>query len=187
MASDNTNPCDNVSETIKYAAPFTRVFRSLAGFRMASYASDVGEATRGTFPNIFVNLMYGVTVSYIGADLYFRYRDNAHLNQTVEENSDKCTGPTMTPLQKYMGYHTLWHLQASLLFPTMTIHTIVNMSKRATDKINFIKPSIRRFVPAALSLAIIPFIIHPLDRLADQIMKHTYCAHTGFQPEEHHH
>ncbi|AGF84940.1 18 kDa protein [Moumouvirus goulette] len=185
MATDNTNPCDNVSETIKYAAPFTRVLRSLAGFRMASYASDVGEATRGTFPNVFVNLMYGVTVSYIGTDLYFRYRDNQHLNQTNQNNN--CTGPSMTPLHRYMGYHTLWHLQASLLFPTMTIHTIVNMTKRATDKMNFIKPNIRRFVPAAVSLAVIPFIIHPLDKLADNIMKYTYCAHTGFEPEENKH
>ncbi len=184
MESDNSSSHYNLPEEAKYVGPFTRALRVVSGIRPLSYASDVGEATRGTFPNAFIKAMYGVTITYISADLYFRYLANKHMAQTTESSSDaRCQVLGITPLQRYMGYHTLWHLQASLLFPTVTIHSVVSLTRKLTNKYNWPKSGIRRFMPALFSLAIIPAIIHPLDDLADKIMFHTYCAHTGFQPE----
>lgn len=165
------------NEILKYAGPMSRVMRALSGFRMASYASDVGEATRGTFPNIFVNAMYAVTLSYIGADLYYKYKDNQHL---IDDND-------LTRLNKYMGYHTLWHAQASLLFPTVTIHSIVGLTRKCTRNLLWINPVVKRCLPVAFSLAVIPFIINPLDTLADTIMGCTYCRWTKHQPEKRNH
>ncbi|AZL90003.1 hypothetical protein QKC54_gp0855 [Megavirus baoshan] len=196
MESDNSSSNYNLPEEVKYVGPLTRALRVIAGFRPASYASDLAEATRGTlcekkygiFPNAFIKAMYGVTITYIGADLYFRYLANKHMAQTTETSSDtRCQVLGITPLQRYMGYHTLWHLQASLLFPTVTIHSVVSLTRKLTNKYNWPKSGIRRFMPALFSLAIIPAIIHPLDDLADKIMFHTYCAHTGFQPEPRNH
>ncbi|ANB50946.1 hypothetical protein [Powai lake megavirus] len=194
MESENSS--HNIPEEIKYVGPFTRALRVISGIRSLSYASDFAEATRGTlcekkygiFPNAFIKTMYGVTMTYIGADLYFRYLANKHMAQTDESSSDaRCQVLGITPLQRYMGYHTLWHLQASLLFPTITIHSVVSLTRKLTNKYNWPKSGIRRFMPALFSLAIIPAIIHPLDDLADKIMFHTYCAHTGFQPEPRNH
>nr|WBF70407.1 hypothetical protein [Megavirus caiporensis] len=185
MESENSS--HNIPEEIKYVGPFTRALRVISGIRQLSYASDLGEATRGTFPNAFIKAMYGVTITYIGADLYFRYLANKHMAQTAESSGAKCQVLGITPLQRYMGYHTLWHLQASLLFPTITIHSVVSLTRKLTNKYNWPKSGIKRFMPALISLAIIPAIIHPLDDLADKIMLHTYCAHTGFQPEPRNH
>ncbi|XWV25559.1 hypothetical protein QJ856_gp0195 [Tupanvirus deep ocean] len=176
------NNKESVPESFKYAASLSRALRALSGFRMASYASDVGEATRGTFPNIFVNAMYAVTVSYIGSDLYFKWRDNKHLRVLPKDENN-----TLTPFQKYMGYHTLWHAQASLLFPTMTIHTIVNLVRNSSKKMTWINPRITKFLPAGVALASIPLLIEPLDKLADTTMKYTYCQYFDFEPEERKH
>ncbi|AKI80480.1 putative mitochondrial protein [Acanthamoeba polyphaga mimivirus] len=169
-----------IPESLKYAGPMSRLARAFSGFRMASYASDVGEATRGTFPNQFVHSMYAVTVSYIFVDLYFRYKDNKHLS------NNKCDSK-MTELQKYMGYHTLWHAQASLLFPTVTIHSVVSLTKKLTANINWLNPKVKKFAPVGLSLALIPVIIKPLDELADKIMDCSYCKLTCYQPHDKHH
>ncbi|XWV26898.1 mitochondrial 18 KDa protein [Tupanvirus soda lake] len=176
------NNKESIPEGFKYAASLSRAFRAFSGFRMASYASDVGEATRGTLPGIFVNTMYAVTISYIGSDLYFKWRDNKQLRTLPKEENN-----ALTPFQKYMGYHTLWHTQASLLFPTMTIHTIVNLVRESSKKLSWINPKVNRFLPAGIALASIPFLIEPLDKLADITMKYTYCQYLDFKPEERKH
>ncbi|BCS83529.1 mitochondrial 18 KDa protein [Cotonvirus japonicus] len=180
--SDNQSDySDNVPESFKYAGPISRGFRMLSGSRPLSYASEVGEAARGTFHINFVKTMYGMTFLYIGSDLYFKYKDfNSSSNDLNSTNF-------MTPIQKYMGYHTLWHAQASLLFPSMTIHTFVNLTRKTIPKISWINPKVGKFLPAALSLAIIPAIIKPLDMLADGIMKHSYCKIVDFDAPESHH
>lgn len=170
-----------IPESLKYAGPMSRLARAFSGFRMASYASDVGEATRGTFPNKFVHSMYAVTISYIFVDLYFRYKDNKHLS-----NNKQCDSK-MTELQKYMGYHTLWHAQASLLFPTVTIHSVVSLTKKLTSNVNWLNPKVKKFAPVGLSLALIPVIIKPLDDIADKIMDCSYCKLTCYQPHDKHH
>ena len=60
-------------EVFKFAAPLSRVAKTLADFRHTLFTSDIAERTRGTLPNIFVKIMYGITVTYIGSDLYFKY------------------------------------------------------------------------------------------------------------------
>lgn len=74
-----------------------------------------------------------------------------------------------------MGYHALWHFQASLLFPTMTIHQIVNLTKMTLNKTLWLNSTAKRVLPATMALSAIPFLIHPLNNLADFIMEHTYC------------
>lgn len=152
------------SEALKYSGPVSRAMRVFSGLRMASYASDVGEATRGTLPGFFVNAMYAVTIGYIGTDLYFKYNDNR----------------ARKDLKHYMGYHTLWHTQASLLFPSLTIHTIVGATKKITPRINWMNARYKKWMPAGIALASIPFLIHPLDHLADFTMRHTYCRYFGW-------
>ena len=181
--SDHQDPHNNIPESFKYAGAISRVMRTLASFRLASYASDVGEATRGALPNIFINAMYGITFGYIGLDLYLKYNDNKFklLSQPKSETSNTLINPT--PLQKYMGYHTLWHTQASLLFPTVTIHTIVSTTRKAINHMPNISPLGKRLMPAGIALMAIPFLIQPLDCLADKIMANTYCKYFDFAPE----
>jgi len=182
--SNNKEKEKEISESFKYAGPISRLMRIFAEFRMASYASDIGEATRGTFPNLFVNTMYGVTLSYIGVDLYIRYNDfkNGYIND-LKINTES----VLKPIQQYMGYHSIWHAQASLIFPTITIHTIVGATRKIVTKLPWMNPTCAKLMPAGTALAAIPLLIKPLDAFADILMKHTYCRFIGFKPEKRSH
>jgi len=81
-----------------------------------------------------------------------------------------------------MTYHTLWHAQASLVFPTATIHTIVGTSRKICNNMKFLNPRVRQLMPAGIALASIPFLIHPLDHLADITMHNTYCRLMDWHP-----
>jgi len=160
-----------------YAPDVLQVFKKLPNMRGLSYASDVGEGFRGVAPNYFVKGMYGLTGAYICGDLYFKYHENRHLKNLPKEEYG------LTPIQKFMGYHTLWHAQASLVFPSVTIHTIVNLVKNNSHKLKMIKnPKILAVLPAMVAIGSIPAMIKPLDYLADKIMEYTYCKVFKFKP-----
>ena len=58
--------------------------------------------------------------------------------------------------------------------PAITIHQIVHASQKyAVPKLSEMMPKYGRFAPIAFGLGSIPFIIHPLDHLADFIMNNT--------------
>jgi fission process protein 1 len=174
--SHNTNLEHTEIEEVKYINPIARSARYLAKLRAASYASDVGESTRGALSNKFVNFTYGITAAYIVSDLYVRHNDYKPNNQLNDQYHKS----------KYMGYWSLWHLQASLAFPSFTIHSIVGATRKLLSGRN-LPHRIKVWSPAVLALATIPFIIHPLDSLADKIMEHTYCKIANFEAPKNNH
>lgn len=66
-----------------------------------------------------------------------------------------------------------WHTSASLVVPSITIHTFVNtVSKIPVFKTQIpgTKEKILKSVPSILGLGLIPFIIHPIDHGTDYVM-----------------
>ena len=128
--------------------------------RPTAYASEVGEAFRPIVHRYMVNSLYGLSIGYVLVDVGFKMHSK-------RENTEQ--------MIKYGIDQTLWHSMASMIFPALTVHTVVSQSTR------FIKPTaikyfprVGRFVPVTLGLTIIPFIIHPLDELGTFIMDNTY-------------
>ena len=143
--------------------------------RPMAYASEFGESFRPFVSPYFVNSLYGVSAFYVLADVgisCYNIRDKG------------------TEAQIYTGIdQTIWHSMASLAFPAITIHQIVHYSsKYAAPKISHYLPKYGRFSPIIFGLGSIPFIIHPLDHIADFIMNQSlrkYWYHGKVQIHSH--
>jgi len=132
----------------------------MAKLRPMAYASEFGESFRPFVNKKMVNTMYGLSFAYVFADVGF----------TCYHIRDRPT--------EVIGYtaldQSLWHGMASLAMPAITIHQIVHASQKyAVPKLSQMMPKYGRFAPIAFGLGSIPFIIHPLDHLADFIMDNT--------------
>jgi fission process protein 1 len=64
-----------------------------------------------------------------------------------------------------------WHGIASLAVPGLLVHQTVHFSRKAVKNVANIH--IRRILPVALGLGIIPFIVHPIDHYTDLLMDNT--------------
>ena len=128
--------------------------------RPLAYASEFGESFRPFVHPYFVNSMYGLSFLYVFVDVgisCYNIRDKGRERQLY------------TALDQ-----TIWHGMASLAFPAVTIHQIVHYSQKyAAPKITNYLPKYGRFSPILFGLGSIPFIIHPLDHLADFIMNNS--------------
>ena len=144
--------------------------------RPLAYASELGESVRPLVPRYLVRSLYGVSWAYVILDTVaktFSIRDQGR--------------------EKMAFYATdlaIWHLLASMSLPAITIHSIVNLSKKVIDK--FANPASKfgKFGPTILGLSSIPFIIHPLDHATDIAMDYTlrktYSHKLPVIPKTHH-
>lgn len=66
---------------------------------------------------------------------------------------------------------TLWHSMASLIVPGVTVHQTVKLTTKMVK--NMANAQARRVIPVAVGLGIIPFIVHPIDHMADFVMDNT--------------
>ncbi|KAL9648243.1 hypothetical protein ABK040_009247 [Willaertia magna] len=197
-------PATEQVEGIKYVNPIARAARYLAKIRAASYASDIAYAATITY--IFADL-------YIRYSDYIPPKPHQQLTTpttslTIESIRNANPDTTITTVvnnnivnetninnqlsvvdkydkAKYMGYWSLWHLQASLFFPSFTIHTIVNQTRKALVKFPNLPPRIKVWTPMVIALSSIPFLIHPLDTLADKVMEYTYCKLLDYKAPQH--
>lgn len=120
--------------------------RALKGIRAAGYASEAGVATKPHIPPWLYRTAWIVSIGYIGADITIDALEN-------EE-----------PVLERMA----WHSMASLIFPAVTISSIVKVTSRGLN--NCKNSRIRTYGPTGIGLMSIPFIIGPLDHLADFII-----------------
>ena len=139
-----------------YPAWMARLFASQRYF---AYTSEVGESFRPLIPRPLVNTAYGISIGYVFADVYVNTHDQFQKTKDIKKTSIMA------------GDLLLWHTFASMVFPAVSIHSIVKYSGKAMD-FTTIKnvPIFRRWLPTLLGLGSIPFIIHPLDRMTDYLM-----------------
>lgn len=153
-SSEATSHTDNTSRVINFMT-----------WRPFAYTSEVGEAFRPVIPRFLVNTAYGVSIAYCFVDTGVKLNNMKH--------------EPHTEIMKKACDMVVWHGFASMILPALTIHTVVkksktfinyldnnNNTKMQTSKFVKIKP----FVPTAIGLSIIPFIIHPIDKSVDFVM-----------------
>lgn len=142
-----------------YASRIGIILRKLpaltAKAKAAAYASEVGESFRPVVHNLFVRSMYGISIGYVLFDIAGR-------TYCVHDQGKEA-------MSIFAFDTTLFHLMASLIFPALVIHKIVSISSKMVKKrVNNVK--IKAWLPAAIALASVPFIIEPIDHITEFIL-----------------
>lgn len=82
-------------------------------------------------------------------------------------------GGEIVPAAKIAGDVFLWQMLASVGIPGLVINRITWAAQWTLNKAKM--PGIaRKVIPTCLGLAVIPFIIHPIDKAVDHVMDETY-------------
>lgn len=130
-------------ELLAYAR-FVRFARPLA------YSNEFGEAFRHTFPKILKPL-YAISFGYIAADIMVTVAEAEPDNRVIT-----------------LIDQSIWHSFASLAVPGFTVHRAVKVTKQLVK--NAANVHVKRILPVAVGLGIIPFIVHPIDHYTDVVM-----------------
>lgn len=133
-------------EWLAYAR-FVRYVRPLA------YSNEVGEAFRNTFPKL-LKPAYVIAFGYIATDIAV----------TVAEAKPENRMLTLFD-------QSLWHSIASVVWPGVTVHQTVKFSTKMVQNVSNVH--VKRILPVALGLGIIPLIVHPIDHYTDILMDNT--------------
>jgi fission process protein 1 len=143
--------------------PYTRQIPRMMRIysRYVAYASDVGEALRPVRSSGFVNGCYGVAISYVCADIgYSCWKEN-------ERNPGD-----WHKIGRTFAHATLFQGVASLLLPSLIIHSAVHYSHKPLLKLGRIPG---RWGPVLIGLGLIPFLPavcdHPVEWALDEGFK----------------
>jgi fission process protein 1 len=147
-------------EFSKYSRSLLPILRSVSVIRPFAYASEVGESLRPVIPRSVVKALYGLSLAYVGADIAVKTHDL----WLAKASSSRIAKNVLD-----LG---IFHACASMIFPAVTIHSIVKYTGKVMPKITSNK-SVAQWTPAIFGLFSIPFIIHPIDHFTDWMMNHT--------------
>jgi len=163
-ASSDDNPFRGDARYFAYLARVKTLF--VAGSRYLAYSSDVGESLRPVLPSWMVNACYGVAFAYVGCDVgYVGWKAHGE----GKDNSE---------IGRAVTLEFSFQVLASLLMPTVIIHTAVHQSQKLLK--NNKSAVLARWGPCLLGLALIPampYLDHPVE----------HAIETGFNmlwPEE---
>mmetsp|Transcript_43333 Transcript_43333/g.97945 ORF Transcript_43333/g.97945 Transcript_43333/m.97945 type:complete len:260 (+) Transcript_43333:81-860(+) len=127
--------------------------------RYAGYANEVGEAFAPIVPAAVVPASYAVAITYVLAD-------------TVDKTKKAFSGGKYEEIAKnncalIEGFDALiWQLAASVALPGYTIHQIVLVTVAILGSLGLTE-GLFEYLPTAVGLLTIPFIVKPLDELAE--------------------
>ena len=126
--------------------------------RYAGYANEVGEAFAPLVPAVVVPASYGVAITYVVADT---------VDKTRKAYSGGKYATAITNCAVIEGFDALvWQLAASVALPGYTIHQIVGVAVTILDSLGLNDGPLSA-LPTAIGLLTIPFIVKPLDELAE--------------------
>ena len=133
--------------------------------RYAGYANEVGEAFRPLVPPIVVPGSYAVAITYVLADTVDKTLKAFGSSKYVSSAVGACA--FLEGLDAF-----IWQITASVALPGYTIHQVVELVVQALQAADLpVDDSpLLSALPTAVGLLTIPFIVKPLDELAEQIM-----------------
>lgn len=136
------------------------------------YANEVGEAFRSKVPKSIVWGSYGVSICYVLADT----SDKALKTLRSNTDSQRTKSVALSVMDTF-----LWQMSASVIVPGFTINRIcagVQFLQKKSNNALFRN----KWLPTAIGLIAIPFIIHPIDDMVDKTMNMTYRKWIGQRP-----
>lgn len=142
------------------------VFRD-SPLRYLGYTNEVGESFRYQFPR-FVTPSYVVSFGYCVADA----ASNGYRAWTKYDNKD---GSRSRGVETAIatGDTLLWQSLASVMIPGAIINLLVKASRQAVSSTTLLPTTVAAWLPTAVGLASVPFIVHPIDHAVDFAMDNT--------------
>jgi len=134
--------------------------------RYAGYANEVGEAFRPLVPAWVVPASYGVAITYVLADT---------VDKTLKAFGSSKFAKAASICAVIEGLDAfVWQITASVALPGYTIHQVVDICVMTLQNLDAeMNPQLISSLPTAIGLLTIPFIVKPLDELAEEIMDQT--------------
>ncbi|CAH0548756.1 unnamed protein product [Brassicogethes aeneus] len=130
--------------------------------RYLGYANELGEAFRAFLGSKLVNVTYGIASLYVLADTTDK-SIQAHKTHFDEKNHVKkvifTTADTL-----------IWQFLASVIIPGVTINRVCATSNYLLKKVEKLPKNNRKYLVTAIGLVTIPFIIHPIDNMVDDLL-----------------
>ncbi|EWC44123.1 hypothetical protein DRE_07180 [Drechslerella stenobrocha 248] len=180
---------ESTETNIRYAAYANRVKTVLVSAqRYVSYTSDIGESFRPVAHPWLVRSAYGVSWLYLTGDVthemykaYLRNQEFLHkpppsLKPNTAESfaTGKLPGsPTTVPLKddyRVIGVQrAIFQSVASMLFPAVTIHSVVKYSGIAMKDVKNVK--LRTWGPIGLGLSVVPALPFIFDHPVEQAVE----------------
>lgn len=140
----------------------TNIFRDSL-LRYAGYANEVGESFRYQFPRL-VGPSYLVAFGYCLADASVSGYRVYHVESGAAHQWHDTVRATADTLA--------WQSLASVAIPGMTINLLVKASRSAVKRAP-LPLMVTEWLPTAVGLGSIPWIIHPIDHSVDWAMDRT--------------
>jgi len=127
--------------------------------RLLGYANELGEAFRVWVTPFWVRASYGVASAYVVADTYDKAGKAAKTPLSDErQRTTKIVHVAVDTL--------LWQALASVIIPGFTINRVCATTFWALGRTRLPQASVKRLTTVA-GLAVIPFIVKPIDHLVD--------------------
>lgn len=133
--------------------------------RLLGYANEVGEAFRPLAPRLVVP-SYVVAFAYVAVDTWDK-GSRAYHNEAP--GSQYSRGAATMAAVVDTG---VWQTLASVVIPGLTINRVVALSGPPLLR-SAASPALKRWGPTAIGLAVIPFIVHPIDTAVHAVMDYT--------------
>ncbi|XP_030378229.1 mitochondrial fission process protein 1 [Scaptodrosophila lebanonensis] len=127
--------------------------------RYMGYSNELGEAFRPLISRSLVGASYGIAIGYVCLDAF----DKSLRHQI--------SGASNRDVALIGGDVFTWQMFASVIIPGLVINRVTATSRSLLKNA---PPLALKTLPTILGLVTIPFIVHPIDNLVDQVMDATF-------------
>ncbi|GAA5930236.1 mitochondrial fission process 1 family protein [Sporobolomyces koalae] len=151
----------------------------IASTRYLAYSSDVGESFRPVVNPRVVQSAYGISWLYVGGDVaYEGYKAKLRAQEYCPEALSQVVGLTTAK-------RAIFQATASMLLPSLTIHSIVKYSAMYIKKRGIQNVRVRQWLPSALGLGFIPALPFLFDEPVEHVVDATFDrVHRSLYPDE---
>ncbi|GAA5890052.1 hypothetical protein JCM6882_009212 [Rhodosporidiobolus microsporus] len=160
---------DTVDTKARYLGYLQRIRPVLiSSSRYLAYSSDVGESFRPVVAPRAVTAAYGISWLYVGGDVaYEGYKASLKGKEFAPEQLQQVVGLTVAK-------RAIFQATASMLLPSLTIHSIVKYSALAIKKQGIQNTRVRQWLPSALGLGFIPALPFLFDEPVEHVVDQTF-------------
>lgn len=149
-----------------YLARFRPVL--IASSRYLAYTSDVGESFRPVVAPKTVTAAYGISWAYlIGDVVYESWKAKGRASEMAPDHVSQVVGLTFAK-------RAIFQATASMLLPSLTIHSIVKYTALFIKKQGIQNIRVRQWLPSALGLGTIPFLPFLFDEPVEHLTDSTF-------------
>lgn len=162
---------DSTNSNVRYLAYLARIRPIVTtGARYLAYTSDVGEAFRPVVNPNFVRAAYGISWTYLIGDVsYEGYKARREVKETNVIGRDASMAVGLRVAER-----AVFQATASMLFPALTIHSLVKYSAKFIKSRNFKSQAVKAWGPTTLGLLAVPFLPYMFDKPIEHVTERAF-------------